>query len=78
MARQELSERIKQGVFIIDGAMGTQLIAAGAAVGSCNDYLCVESPEIVEAVHKTYLDAGCDAIITNTFGANKYILTRHG
>ena len=78
MARQTLSERIKQGIFIIDGAMGTQLFAAGAAAGSCNDYLNIKSPEIVETVHKTYLDAGCDAIITNTFGANKYILTRHG
>jgi 5-methyltetrahydrofolate--homocysteine methyltransferase len=78
MSRQALSERIKQGVFILDGAMGTQLFAAGAKPGSCNDYLNIESPDIVETVHKAYLDSGCEAIITNTFSANKYVLTRHG
>jgi len=78
MSRQTLSERINQGIFIVDGAMGTQLMAAGAPAGACNEYLCIESPQIVEMVHKTYLDAGCDAIITNSFGGNEYILARHG
>ena len=61
MSRQALSERIKQGVFILDGATGTQLMAAGAAGGQCNEYLCIESPQIVETVHRAYLDAGCDS-----------------
>ena len=78
MARVGLAERLKQGVFVIDGAMGTQLIRAGVVPGSCFDYVNVESPEMVATVHKNYFDAGCDAVITNTFGANKYILSRHG
>ena len=78
MARLKLAERLKQGVFVIDGAMGTQLIQAGAPVGSCYDYLNVETPEVVETVHRAYFDAGSDAVITNTFGGNKYILKRHG
>ena len=77
MTRIALKDRLQQGVFFIDGAMGTQLIEAGAPVGCCNDYLNIESPEIVRAVHQKYLDVGVDAVITNTFGANGVILKRH-
>ncbi|MHC5145616.1 MAG: homocysteine S-methyltransferase family protein [Planctomycetota bacterium] len=68
MTRIALKDRLQQGVFFVDGAMGTQLIEAGAPAGCCNDYLNIESPEIVRAVHQKYLDAGVDAVITNTFG----------
>lgn len=78
MTRILLKDRLQQGVFFIDGAMGTQLIDAGAPVGCCNDYLNIESPEIVRTVHQKYIDAGVDGIITNTFGANALILKRHG
>lgn len=78
MGRELLSGRIGENVLIIDGAMGTELIAKGAVPGSCNEYLCIESPDVVVGVHRSYIDAGCHAIITNSFGANKYILTRHG
>ena len=73
-----LIERIKRGVFLLDGAMGTQLIARGVDVGTCNDYLSISSPGIVSDVHRAYLQAGSDAVITNTFGANEYTLARHG
>ena len=78
MGRISLKERIKQGLFLLDGAMGTQLIARGLEVGKCNDYLNIESPDIVFDIHKAYLEAGGDAVLTNTFGANKYALARHG
>jgi len=78
MTRWTLNERIGQGVFFLDGAMGTQLFAAGAAPGSCNERLNLDSPQIVQAVHRRYLDAGSDAVITNTFGGNALSLRRHG
>ncbi len=78
MATIELKDRIKQGVFLLDGAMGTQLAARGVEVGHCNDYQNIESPDIVKAIHQAYFSAGSDAVLTNTFGANKYTLTRHG
>ncbi|MBC8378468.1 MAG: homocysteine S-methyltransferase family protein [Planctomycetes bacterium] len=78
MTRVTLKERLLQGVFFIDGAMGTQLIEAGAPVGCCNDSLNIDSPETVKTVHQKYIDAGVDAIITNTFGANGLVLKRHG
>lgn len=78
MTRTALKDCLRQGVFFVDGAMGTQLIEAGAPAGCCNDYLNIESPEIVRSVHQTYIEAGVDAVITNTFGANAFALKRHG
>lgn len=78
MARINLTERISQGVFFLDGAMGTQLFERGVGPGVCNDYLNIESPDLVTDVHNVYIKAGSDAVITNTFGGNKYALERHG
>jgi len=78
MARKSLRERIGQGVFLLDGAMGTQLFARAVEVGACSDYLNVKSPDVVCEVHRAYLDAGSDAVLTNTFGANRVALKRHG
>ena len=77
MPRMSLKERISGGIFLLDGAMGTQLIARGIEVGKCNDYLNVESPDVVSDIHRSYFEAGSDAVLTNTFGANKYALGRH-
>ena len=78
MARISLKDRIRQGLFLLDGAMGTQLIARGVKVGTCNDYLNIESPDTIFDIHRAYLEVGSDAVLTNTFGANKYALGRHG
>ena len=78
MPRTSLKERIKQEPLVVDGAMGTQLIARGIQVGACNEYLNIDSAGIISDIHHAYLLAGSDAIITNTFGANKYTLARHG
>jgi len=77
MSRTSLRERIKQGLFLLDGAMGTELIARGIEAGKCNDYLNIESPDIILDIHQSYLKAGSDAILTNTFGANRFALARH-
>lgn len=78
MSKIGLRERIKQGIFLLDGAMGTELIARGIEAGTCNDYLNITSPNVILNIHRAYLSAGSDAILTNTFGANKYALARHG
>jgi len=78
MPRISLRERIKQGLFLLDGAMGTELIARGIEAGVCNDYLNIDSPDVILEIHRSYLSVGCDAVLTNTFGANKYALARHG
>lgn len=54
------------------------MFARGIEPGVCNDAINVESPETVLEIHRAYLGAGSDAVITNTFGANRYTLARHG
>jgi methionine synthase I (cobalamin-dependent) len=78
MEGMKLKDRIRRGIMVLDGAMGTQLIARGVETGACNDYLNIESPDIVADVHAAYIRAGSDAVLTNTFGANRYALGRHG
>jgi len=78
MKRKSLRERLAQPLLLLDGAMGTELIGRGAKPGRCNDYLNIESPDIVLDVHLAYICAGSDAVLTNTFGTNKYVLARHG
>ncbi len=72
-----LAKRLLDGPFFLDGAMGTQLFARGIRQGQCVELLNVEQPKIVEEVHRAYLEAGCDAVLTNTFGGNAVSLRRH-
>jgi len=78
MGRKDLRKKIQEGLFFLDGAMGTQLISRGFGVGICTEYLNIEKPEVVLQIHQSYIEAGSDAVITNTFGANSYSLKRHG
>ncbi|MHC4619474.1 MAG: homocysteine S-methyltransferase family protein [Planctomycetota bacterium] len=78
MARKSLRERMREGLLLLDGATGTELIGRGVEVSKCNDYLNIEWFNLVFDVHKAYVEAGSDAILTNTFGANRYALARHG
>ena len=64
---------LKQRVLVLDGAMGTMLIARGYTRG-CNDLLCLEAPAVVEDIHRRYLAAGADIIETNTFNAQRISL----
>jgi 5-methyltetrahydrofolate--homocysteine methyltransferase len=77
MAKIDLRERINKGLFLLDGAMGTQLIASGIELGCCCDYLNIEQPQTILEIHRAYLKSGSDAVLTNTFGANKIALGKH-
>lgn len=57
-------------ILFLDGAMGTQLQQAGLRQGELPENWNLLHPEKVQAIHKAYLDAGADIILTNTFGAN--------
>src|SRR5512140_2175656 len=63
---------------IVDGAMGTQLQIAGLGFSECGSAWNLEHPERLAAIHAAYIDAGCDAVITNSFGANRWVLGRYG
>lgn len=78
MSKAKLKDRIKEGVFLLDGAMGTQLFLRGVKPGKCNDYLNIESPDIIFEIQRSYVDAGSDCLTSNTFSSNRYSLVRHG
>jgi homocysteine S-methyltransferase len=63
---------------LTDGAMGTVLYARGIFIHRCYDELNLSDPGLILAVHEEYLQAGAEIIETNTFGANRFRLARHG
>ncbi len=65
------------GPVVTDGAWGTQLQQRGLPVGACPDAWNLTQPAKVEEVARAYVDAGSQIILTNTFGANRFILARH-
>jgi len=65
-------------VHVMDGAMGTELYASGVFVNVSYDGLNLETPDIVENVHRNYVNAGAEVIETNTFGANPVKLSSYG
>ncbi len=65
-------------VLVCDGAMGTMLHAAGAALDRSLPELNLSDPGLVSTIHESYLSAGADVIQANTFGANRLWLGDHG
>ena len=73
-------------VLVFDGATGTSLqqldLSAddfgGEALEGCNENLVITKPDAVQAVHRQFLDAGCDVIETDTFGAASVVLAEYG
>ena len=72
-------------VLVFDGATGTSLqqmnLSAedfgGAALEGCNEYLVFTRPDAVQAVHRQFLEVGCDVIETDTFGATSLVLAEY-
>lgn len=78
MNKKDFLSDLKERILLADGAMGTMLYAKGVFINTCFDELNLSRPELVEEIHKEYLDAGADIIETNTFGANRFKLSSHG
>ena len=64
-------------VLLMDGAMGTELQRAGLQPGECGELWNLTQPEKVRAIHRAYVDAGAEVLLTNTFQANPAALARH-
>ena len=73
-----LLEALRGRVLLGDGAMGTQLQQAGLESGGCGEAWNLDHPERVLKIQRAYAEAGSDCIITNTFGASRIMLERHG
>ncbi|HZD00201.1 MAG TPA: methionine synthase [Actinomycetes bacterium] len=71
---------LRERVLVFDGAMGTMLQAANLTLDDyqgkegCSEILCVSRPDVVRGIHAAYLEAGADAVETNSFGASAIVL----
>ena len=60
---------LKDNILILDGGMGSFLQAKGLQPGERPEPWNISHPDVVTAIHRSYFDAGSNAVITNTFGA---------
>ena len=76
--RTSLAELLDaRGVLLADGATGTNYFAMGLEAGEPPEFWNVDSPEKVQSLHRRFVDAGADIILTNTFGCNRHRLKLH-
>ena len=75
---KDFLETIRETPLVFDGAMGTMIYAEGVFLNTCYDELCLSRPDLVADIHAQYVAAGADVIETNSFGANRVKLQRHG
>ncbi|MBS4730435.1 methionine synthase [Mycobacterium sp. SM1] len=80
----DLLDALSRRVMVGDGAMGTQLQAANLTLDDfrglegCNEILNETRPDVIARIHRHYLEAGADAVETNTFGCNLSNLGDYG
>jgi 5-methyltetrahydrofolate--homocysteine methyltransferase len=73
-------------VVVFDGAMGTSVQAChlgpidfgGEPLNGCNDYLVITRPDVIEAIHASFLEAGAEVIETDTFRSNRITMREYG
>jgi 5-methyltetrahydrofolate--homocysteine methyltransferase len=81
-----LTAALAARVLVLDGATGTALQGftlsaadfGGPELEGCNENLCATRPDVVDAVHESYLAAGCDVVETNSFGGTPLVLAEYG
>jgi 5-methyltetrahydrofolate--homocysteine methyltransferase len=77
---------VRDRVLVFDGAMGTSIQGynltaddfGGPDLEGCNDYLVVTRPDVIEEIHASFLEAGCDVVETDTFRSNRLTLGEYG
>jgi 5-methyltetrahydrofolate--homocysteine methyltransferase len=74
-----LVEALRSGrVVLMDGAMGTELQRAGLQPGESGESWNLVHPERVRAIHRSYVEAGAEVLLTNTFQADRQHLEAEG
>ncbi|MEA5114839.1 MAG: homocysteine S-methyltransferase family protein [Geobacteraceae bacterium] len=71
-------DEIRDRILVLDGAKGTMLQERGLRPGQSPEEMNLTAPDVVQAVHLEYRQAGADIIVTNTFGGNREKLSHYG
>ena len=85
MTRQPYTDAIRERVIVFDGAFGTFVQGldlgpddfGGPSLEGCNEMLTLTRPDVIESMHRAFLDAGVDAIETASFGSFSTVLTEY-
>ena len=78
MKRQEFLDRLREGVLLFDGAIGTQLQAMGLGVGESPEGWNLAHPDRIKKMHRNYIEVGAQVLTTNSFGGSRYKLEKMG
>jgi 5-methyltetrahydrofolate--homocysteine methyltransferase len=86
LAAHPFLDGLRERVVVFDGGMGTSLQTAGLTAADfggdeldgCNEVLVRTRPDVVEAIHRGFLDVGVHAVQTNTFGGAPWVLAEYG
>jgi 5-methyltetrahydrofolate--homocysteine methyltransferase len=86
MSRQPYLDAVNERVIVFDGAFGTfvqglDLTAddfGGPELEGCNEMLCLTRPDVIEDMHRAFLDVGVDALETASFGSFSVVLAEYG
>lgn len=78
MNRKEFEKIIREKIFLFDGATGTMLQNKPFEKDLPPEMININHPDWLQEIAKLYIDAGCEAIETNTFGASSIKLKEHG
>ncbi len=73
-----LQTALQDGIVIFDGAMGTEIYRQNVATNRCFDELSLSVPDQIRSIHEAYCEADADVLTTNTFGANRLMLSAYG
>lgn len=77
MTREEF-QKLTQDVVLLDGATGSNLMAAGMPRGICTEAWIMEHKEVLQNLQKAYVEAGSQIVYAPTFGGNRYSLGLQG
>jgi len=84
MTESRFIQTARRRVLVLDGAMGTTIHQRDLPLSNyndlenCTEILVLTRPDVVLDIHRSFLAVGCDAVSTNTFGANKLVFSEFG
>src|SRR4029434_5142695 len=83
--RRPFLDLVRERVVVLDGAMGSNLQTRDLDLHrdwlgqeNISEVLNFSRPDVIQEIHEAFLAVGCDAVETNTFGANKIVLAEAG